>query len=163
MNNPLKYTDPNGEFIFSYAFNFFKGFFKGKNPFKTGWKGIKNEVKLYGGLFHTDSNKSFLGRYWEFWSRITWQLPQTVLGFSVNYHFNNFGLVENVTHEYGVTAVDAGIKGAITIGNYTTGPRGYKADWKDHLFVHEYGHYIQSQQFLRNERCDHIRPLYTRE
>ena len=25
------------------------------------------------------------------------------------------------------------------------GPKGYVADWRDHMFVHEYGHYIQSQ------------------
>lgn len=31
-------------------------------------------------------------------------------------------------------------------GYDTAGPSGYKADWRDHLFVHEYGHYIQSQQ-----------------
>ena len=36
--------------------------------------------------------------------------------------------------------------GAVTIGYYTAGPEGYKADWRDHLFVHEYGHYVQSQQ-----------------
>ena len=36
--------------------------------------------------------------------------------------------------------------GAISIGFYTAGPHGYKADWRDHTFVHEYGHYIQSQQ-----------------
>ena len=32
-----------------------------------------------------------------------------------------------------------------TIGHYSLGPNGYEADWRDHLFVHEYGHYIQSQ------------------
>ena len=55
--------------------------------------------------------------------------------------------VDNVTYGYGVTAVDMGIYGgALTVGNYTAGPRGYTADWRDHMFVHEYGHYIQSQQ-----------------
>lgn len=36
---------------------------------------------------------------------------------------------------------------AVTIGHYSLGPKGYVADWRDHLFVHEYGHYIQSQRF----------------
>ena len=48
-----------------------------------------------------------------------------------------------------MTAVDMGLKAGngVTISNYTAGPNGYKADWRDHLFVHEYGHYVQSQQF----------------
>lgn len=55
--------------------------------------------------------------------------------------------MNNVTHDYGATAVDMGLPGgsAVTIGFYTAGPKGYTADWRDHLFVHEYGHYIQSQ------------------
>jgi hypothetical protein len=56
--------------------------------------------------------------------------------------------VNDVNYGYGVTAVDIGLEygNAITIGNYSAGPHGYKADWRDHLFVHEYGHYVQSQQ-----------------
>ena len=37
--------------------------------------------------------------------------------------------------------------GAFTLGNYIFGPEGFKADWRDHLFVHEYGHYLQSLRF----------------
>jgi hypothetical protein len=55
--------------------------------------------------------------------------------------------INDITYGNGMTAVDMGLKkGAISIGNYTAGPEGYKADWRDHTFVHEYGHYIQSQQ-----------------
>lgn len=35
---------------------------------------------------------------------------------------------------------------AFTIGHYSIGPKNYAADWRDHLYVHEYGHYIQSQR-----------------
>jgi hypothetical protein len=99
------------------------------------------------GLFKTDPNKSTGGRIWEFISRFTWQLPQTLLGNLFMTGANIGYQVENVTYNYGVTAVDIGSGGAVTIGNYTGGPRGYTADWKDHLFVHEYGHYIQSQRW----------------
>ena len=34
---------------------------------------------------------------------------------------------------------------AFTLGHYSFGPKGYEATWKDHLFVHEYGHYMQTQ------------------
>lgn len=33
---------------------------------------------------------------------------------------------------------------AFTIGHFSFGPKGYRADWRDHLFVHEYGHFRQS-------------------
>ena len=36
-------------------------------------------------------------------------------------------------------------KAAFTLGHYSFGPDGYTATWQNHLFVHEYGHYIQSQ------------------
>lgn len=35
---------------------------------------------------------------------------------------------------------------AMTIGHYSLGPENYQASWTDNLFVHEYGHYIQTQQ-----------------
>lgn len=35
---------------------------------------------------------------------------------------------------------------ALTFGHYSVGPMNYKADWRDHLFIHEYGHYIQAQR-----------------
>ena len=29
------------------------------------------------------------------------------------------------------------------MGGYIFGPNKFKADWRDHLFVHEYGHFLQ--------------------
>ena len=151
LNNPLRYTDPTGE-IFGTIFgaisdlvnNIFVRTFKGDN---WDWTQTKLGWEIDKGLFHTDQNKSPGGRIWEFISRFTWQLPQIVVGDLFVSGANAFGQVNSVTHNYGMTAVDMGLdNGAVTIGNYTAGPKGYKADWKDHLFVHEYGHYIQSQQ-----------------
>jgi hypothetical protein len=151
LNNPLKYTDPTGE-IFGTIFgvvadlvnNIFVRTFKGD---KWDWTQTKLGWEIDKGLFHTDQNKSTGGRIWEFISRITWQLPQTLVGDLFVSGANAFGAVNNVTHNYGMTAVDMGLdNSAVTIGNYTAGPKGYTADWSDHLFVHEYGHYIQSQQ-----------------
>ncbi len=33
----------------------------------------------------------------------------------------------------------------MTLSNYILGPPGFKPDFRDHLFVHEYGHYLQSK------------------
>ena len=151
MNNPLIYTDPTGEIfgtIFGVISDLFDNIFvrtiKGN---KWDWTQTKLGWEIDKGLFHTDPNKSTGGRIWEFVSRITWQAPQTLVGDLFVSGANAFGQVNNVTHNYGMTAVDMGLDdSAITISNYTAGPEGYKADWRDHLFVHEYGHYIQSQQ-----------------
>ena len=57
LNNPLVYTDPNGEFFLGYMFGFFRGLFSKKpwKAFEKGWKGGVNEVKMWGGLFATGS------------------------------------------------------------------------------------------------------------
>ena len=167
-NNPFSYTDPSGEFLstittaivgFIEAIGrgiiapFFVGFAdtsKAGKMFQNAWEDygtqMQNAWNIDMGLFKTDPNKTVGGQIWELVSRFTWQLPQTILGNAVMTGGNIAYQVDNVSYGYGVTAVDMGVGGGITIGNYTAGPRGYKADWKDHLFVHEYGHYIQSQQ-----------------
>lgn len=66
---------------------------------------------------------------------------------------NFAGVVDGVTQMDGMVAI-SGVTGgskAFTLGPYSFGPDNYEATWKDHLFVHEYGHYIQAQ---------HLGPLY---
>ncbi len=66
---------------------------------------------------------------------------------NIAHGLNYVGKVDNVTHMDGMLAI-AGITGltgeAFTIGHLSFGPNNYTADWRDHLFVHEYGHYMQS-------------------
>jgi len=163
------YTDPDGEII-STVITGIVGFFKalgrsigagftsignkekGSQQFSNAWKDYGKEMsnawKIDMGMFKTDPNKSTGGRVWEFISRFTWQAPQTLLGNLIMTGGNIAGKVNDVSYGYGMTAVDMGLNGsAISVGNYTAGPKGYKADWRDHLFVHEYGHYIQSQRW----------------
>jgi len=149
LNNPLKYSDKSGEifgvllgFISDLLTNLFVKTFKGE---KWDWTRTELGWEIDKGLFHVDSNTS---PFWEVLSRLTWQLPQTLVGDIFVSTANAFGKVNGVTHNYGMTAVDMGLDGgAVTLGFYSAGPNGYKADWRDHLFVHEYGHYIQSQQY----------------
>nr|NQU93827.1 endonuclease [Bacteroidota bacterium] len=147
LNNPLVYTDPSGEFIFGYTFGFFRGLFSGKNPFQEGWETGVNELKIYGGLFATDPNKEPHERAWEFVSRFTWQLPQTIGGFASAYWTNNFTDVNWVKYKYGTTVLQTnGEWGGITQGNYIIGDKSIETDVGNRLFQHEYGHYIQSQK-----------------
>ena len=41
---------------------------------------LKMASKITAGLFRTDSNKATWGRVWQFLSRFTWELPQTLSG-----------------------------------------------------------------------------------
>jgi RHS repeat-associated protein len=156
VNNPLKYTDPTGElvgFAVTWAANFVHGFFstgnnRGRSGVREANQGVENRWDLIKGLFATDENRRPLGRGFELFSRFTWQLPQTVVGFGYNALLNYSGQVNSVESKYGVTVVDAeNEQGAVTIGNFINGPNGFRPDWRDHLFVHEYGHYRQSQRY----------------
>ena len=150
LNNPLKYTDPSGEIfgtllgLISDAIDNIGRTFKWE---KWDWTQTKYGWEIDKGLFMTDPNKSTKGRFKEFFSRITKQVVQTVCTDLYVSVMNAFGKVNGITHGYGVTAVDMGLKrGAVTPSYISIGPKGYKADWRDHMFVHEYGHYLQSQE-----------------
>lgn len=150
LNNPLKYIDPSGE-IFGTLFGLISDVidnigrtFKWE---KWDWTQTKYGWEIDKGFFMTDPNKSTKGRFKEFFSRITNQVVQTVSADLYVSVMNALGKVNGVTHGYGVTAVDMGLDGkAVTPSYISIGPEGYKADWRDHMFVHEYGHYLQSQE-----------------
>ena len=143
LNNPLVYVDENGEFLLGTILTYM-------------WETTKN-IFTYGvNLHHYDYEETekafeidrgmFTGDFWQVVSKWTWQSQQVFLGNFVNHVLNISGNVLDVTHLDGAVAVSTTIKkGAFTLGNYITGPRGFKADWRDHLFVHEYGHYLQGQ------------------
>lgn len=150
LNNPLKYRDDTGElfFIDDFIFGFCRGLLTGKNPFKTGWQTTKNSFHIWKGLFSLDSNKSFFGRMGEFFSRFTYQLPQTALGLFTAHGYNMFGSVEKVKSLYGATVLTThNMKGtsAMTLGSFIIGNSGTYADPNNATFQHEYGHYLQSQ------------------
>lgn len=59
------------------------------------------------------------------------------------------GGVESVDYLYGATVVSTVNDGwgAVTQGNFIVGDSDLKADPSNDLFQHEYGHYIQSQDY----------------
>ncbi len=161
VNNPLKYTDPDGELFFTWFVGFTKGFIKaafdnrheqGKHTwfgsaFKSANRHAMNKVKLALGMFTADTNRSGWG--WQIVSKLTWELPQTLLGYGFGSTLNIFDQVNHVDiSKYGVTVIDSdrlnGI-GAVTIGSYIAGPHGFRADYHDHMFAHEFGHTRQSR------------------
>ncbi|UVP52584.1 hypothetical protein NXW88_06605 [Bacteroides cellulosilyticus] len=155
LNNPLVYTDPNGEFFLGYMFGFFRGLFSKKpwKAFEKGWKGGVNEVKMWGGLFATgsymnhQSHRNFWTASWELISRFTWQLPQTMIGHGYAQFSGYAGQVDNVDYWGGATVMSGNNWGqkAVTLSSFIIGDRTISADPNNSVFQHEYGHYLQSQ------------------
>ena len=151
LNNPLRYTDKSGElFIFDdWLWGGIKGLINGGNFWKSANQSAKNALKIWGGLFTLDSNKTFGEKLGELFSRFSWQLPQTVLGFSFAHFTNAFYEIENIDYMNGATVIASNIfnSGAITLGNFISGVKYIRGSLKDDTFKHEYGHYLQSQDF----------------
>lgn len=161
LNNPLKYTDENGEFfkwMWGAVSGFWKGVFRGENPFKTAWQGFSNAVKIDFGLFQGD-----LG---QIGSRFTWELPQTMVGNVYSHYRNVKWTVDKVRYFDGATFLineRSKKKDGVTLGSYINmnikdsyDKSIYEPEWNngkftiiggDPMFMHEYGHYIQSQQY----------------
>ena len=157
-NNPVMYSDPTGELFAadSWIFGFIHGFFStGKDRWKTALNTANqyalNDIKIWGGLFVSDPNKSFWGRTWETISRLTWQLPQTVLGWGYAQlcNYNIRGGIDNVSYLYGATVITNRYDKdeAVTLSSYINGGYELQPDVHNHLFQHEYGHYRQSQRY----------------
>ena len=142
LNNPLKYNDVSGEFflIFSALFDLSENIFShGFNISRYRFNKSKNALKIYKGMFQ--------GSPLQVVNKFTWGFVNSIIGLSMAQYCNLFHSVE-VTEFDGMVAI-GGVTGkgtrAATVGHYSIGPDNYTADWRDHMFVHEYGHYIQSQ------------------
>ena len=156
-NNPLNHVDPTGNFvgtIFTAIWDFTatiltKGGleFWNKNTFNNAWAQFDptGDWSKTNKAFEIDKGL-FTGNPLDILLKWTWNFPQTVAGNAISHGLNVVGLVNAVSHFEGATVLDTEITGgAFTVGNYIAGPRGFRADFRDHLFVHEFGHYLQSQ------------------
>jgi len=159
LNNPLIYTDPSGEWfiIEDWIIGGIRGLFNGKGFIKGANEQAMNAIKIWGGLFKTDSNEDFKNRSWQLISRFTWEVPQTVIGLFYSLTRNTFGCVDRVDYFGGATfATNEGSKrnNGLALGNYIN-INNKEADrisgsFTDYLlsnpkYMHEYGHYIDSQ------------------
>lgn len=143
LNNPMKYTDPEGNFfigtIISAITDFIGNLFNhGFNVSQYDWDRTVNAWRIDMGMFRGD-----FGQILNKW---TWGIIQSGIGNTFGHFLNIIGQVDKVSHMDGMVALSGITKkgAAFTIGHYSFGPAGYEATWKDHLFVHEYGHYLQS-------------------
>lgn len=152
LNNPLKYTDPSGEFfLFEWTIiNAIKDFVvnsvwnvwsQGINAFTNGnnWKSTYRQAQIDMGLYKGDLRQIV--------SRQTSELFQTTIGHDINSILNTIGEVKSVDYYRGATVVENRHRnwGAFTLGSYILGEEGVEADPANRIFQHEYGHYLQSQ------------------
>ena len=149
LNNPLKYTDESGEIGWSifnamkdmFVNNYIKSWSQGINAWtkSENWHSTTMAWKIDTGLFKGDFNQVV--------SRFTKELPQTFLGYQASQFNNLFNRVKSVGYYDGATVVESYSSnwGAFTLGSYINGERGIEASLDNRLFLHEYGHYLQSQ------------------
>lgn len=119
---------------------------------------ICNTVKTCRGLFLTDSKRSFWGRVWQLFSRFTWELPQTLVGWFYTTGRALFGQVDRVDTLGGITFAtkerkELGCMG-VSLGSFVELWDGHWLNDSDkglvlsnQLCMHEFGHTADSQRF----------------
>ncbi|MDR1552838.1 MAG: RHS repeat-associated core domain-containing protein [Prevotellaceae bacterium] len=171
-NNPVTMIDPDGEGFFSSLWGAVSGFWKGifnlkgrgenilekvwngiKDVAKSTWDGFRNSIKINWGLFQGNPHQIV--------SRFTWELPQTFIGNEWSHIRNITWQVDKVRYFDGATYVinaNSKYRMGVTLGSYINidiresydkniyEPNGKFTVINDPLFMHEYGHYIQSQE-----------------
>lgn len=147
-NNSILYSDSKGDiaiiddFIIGYAKGLLMRDISAINMAK---KQVKNSALLWSGLLTTDRNKSFVYRGLTIISRLTWEAPQTFLGFLSAHVINTVGNI-NVENNKGGTYIQIGRRktwGALTIGSYMFGDSKFLST--QGLKEHEFGHVLQSR------------------
>ena len=121
-----------------------------------GGAGLADAGKIFLGNFYLDENKSFFEQVGEGISRHTWQAPQQAIGYFWSSARNAVGATDRVDYLGGATFVTnensdgSGISfGSFLNINDTKVVTGSFDNYATHnpLYMHEYGHYIDSQSF----------------
>lgn len=170
FNNPLKYTDEDGEFIgtirtaaFRAPISFYASIYKAiEGGINNGWKGarngfssewvqyghrVSNAFKIDMGLFKTDEDAGFGTNLLTLFSRFTWESQQRFLGNSLAHIRNNLWRT-NVDYYHEATLVnrtDKDDRWGVTLGSYINGKNLTANPRTDAVFAHEYGHVKQSK------------------
>ena len=118
---------------------------------------ISNIAMVCRGLFLTDPKRSFWGRVWQLFSRFTWELPQTLVGWLYTLGRAVVGQVDRVDTLGGITfatkTTKVGCMG-VSLGTFVDLWDGHWLRDDDgglvvsnQLCMHEFGHTGDSQRF----------------
>ena len=119
---------------------------------------IRNAAKICRGLFLTDPKRSFWGRVWQLFSRFTWELPQTLVGWLYTFGRALVGQVDRVDALGGITFATKTTKTpgcmGVSLGTFVELWDGHWLNDGDkglvlanQLCMHEFGHTADSQRF----------------
>jgi len=122
------------------------------------WSLLAKTGKIAGGMFYLNSKRNFFGETLEGLSRFSWEFLQTTVGEDYTQLRNATGNVDRVDYFDGVTFATAentdGKNPGVSIGNYVNIEIVDKINGKfadrvlsDPLYMHEYGHTIDSETF----------------
>lgn len=146
-------ADPQLFIIDSWMSGFIHGLVKSKEQrWKTAWNKAgsqaKNDMRIWGGLFVTDTNLTRGKRFGELVSRHTYQFPQTGIGFTVAQFYNTvLCKVNTVSYANGSSVLNMNVNWTgICFGNYILAKKTITAIPDNRIFQHEYGHYLQSKR-----------------
>ncbi|MCB0429861.1 MAG: VCBS repeat-containing protein [Flavobacteriales bacterium] len=115
------------------------------------WSRLENSAKIFMGNFYLDSDRNFIGQTLEGVSRFSWEIIQSAFGHVFAQTRNAFGGVDNVDYFGGSTLANrqnAAYPGqsGMTLGSFIMGTN-LEASTDDQIFMHEFGHTLQSRVF----------------
>jgi hypothetical protein len=124
---------------------------------KMGWKGMGRAEKIFLGNFYLDEN-NWVGGIWQGFTRHTWEMLQQFVGQGYSQVRNMAGRVDRVDYLGGATFAtqeNSDDYDGITFGSYInmnipheiTGDFDTYVTTLDPIFMHEYGHTIDSRRF----------------
>ena len=114
-------------------------------------------AQITRGLFLTDAKRSVWGRVWQLFSRFTWELPQTLVGWLYSLGRALAGQIYRVDTLGGITFASGKARsfgGGVSLGSFIdlwlwqqTRSEGEGFILGSQLCMHEFGHTADSQRF----------------
>jgi RHS repeat-associated protein len=139
-NRPMKGVDRDGRFFFDrMVFGGVRGLFNGDGVTNGGFKYFSNAMDIRAGLFEGTTKQVI--------SRFTWESGQTALGLVAADGNNKLDRIEGIVYFDGATVIEGGgMGGSVSLGSYIMLSDDEDVGSGEYTFMHEYGHYLQSQR-----------------
>ncbi len=166
LNNPLKYTDRNGELFLGTIIttlvqlhiaigrSAFNHLFQNNNRHRDKYiwkdfrKTVSNAFEIDKGVFQVDRSRTIAGKLAQFGLRFLYGPENMVMGRNIAHYYNNFYVGDmEVDYYKGSTLVSryrGNSKWGMTMGPYIAAQK-ILPNKDDMMLIHEYGHTIQSR------------------
>jgi hypothetical protein len=121
-----------------YIAGFIKSLPSGKSR-QQALQSVRNSILIWSGLFRGSWKLCFL--------RFSWEIIQTLLGFLAAHLANLLRPVRRIASADGCSVIEGGgYKGSLSLGTYILLYPGGKTAAGQFLFMHEFGHSLQSRE-----------------